>query len=267
MANNEASAFKEQQRYDDDGYGFHPDGILIMKWFPNTEPHKLLDENERQQILNRALQDEYERPGVPYGPHRLLPLRPRSRLEPGVEEWRQLRLRMIDAYVARYSRLSSTPRQLPVNSPSTPRQLRENDETTPPQVLRSNGHSKGDRALGVPELLEQILQYLDPESQYAASLVSRSWCATSLYIVRTRYSSQYPCAPIEYNQTITVDVPGLRPTQEEISAMETDVEPALQNPSRNMVNFFLARALTSSSFAAILYQCCLLSSMGANHHC
>jgi hypothetical protein len=179
MANNEASAFKEQHRYDDDGYGFHPVDILIMKWFPNTEPHKLLDENERQQILNRALQDEYERPGVPYGPHRLLPLRPRSRLELGVEEWRQLRLRMIDACVARYSRLSSTPRQ-----------PRENDETTPPQVLRSNGHSKGDRALGVPELLEQILQYLDPESQYAASLVSRSWRATSLYIVRTRYRSQ-----------------------------------------------------------------------------
>jgi hypothetical protein len=152
MANNEASDFKEHQRYDDDEYGFHPGDILIMKWFPNTEPHKLLDENERQQILNRALQDEYEQPGVPYGPHRLLPLRPRSRLEPGVEEWRQLRLRMIDACVARYSRLSSTPRQ-----------LRENDETTPPQVLRSNGHSKGDRALGVPELLEQILQYRDPK--------------------------------------------------------------------------------------------------------
>jgi hypothetical protein len=188
-----------------------------MKCFPNTEPHKLLDENERQQILNRALQDEFEQPEVPHRPHRLLPLRPRFRLEPGVEEWRQLRLRMIDACVARCSRLSSTPRQ-----------ARDSDATTPRQVPRWTGALKGHRALGLPELLEQILQYLDPESQYAVSLVSRSWRAMSLYIVKTRYHSQYPCAPIEYNQMIAADVTWLRPTQEEISAMETEVEHVLQ---------------------------------------
>ncbi|EDU42797.1 hypothetical protein A1F94_008004 [Pyrenophora tritici-repentis] len=103
MAESERSAQPEQQKYDEEEYGLYPYDVLIMKWLPDTDPlsldkftgsgsiqdsnlprlwSTLLDARRRE--LDASSLDEVSL--TPAKPWPLPPLRPRSQLEPGVEE-------------------------------------------------------------------------------------------------------------------------------------------------------------------------------------
>jgi hypothetical protein len=84
----------------------------------------------------------------------------------------------------------------------------------------------------ISELLDTNLAFLDPESQYTASNVSFYWRDVLVDFLKTtvQYHSHFPCAPIEYGDLVTADVPWLRPTQDETKSMETDIATTLYAP-------------------------------------
>jgi hypothetical protein len=100
MASSKAPSEGEQQRYDEnEKYGLHPDDVLIMYCFPEAQIG-LEDSSDRRRKLDLAQIMTLDLTTGPITSDPLSPRRPRSQLEPGVEEWRQPRLQMIDEQLA-----------------------------------------------------------------------------------------------------------------------------------------------------------------------
>jgi hypothetical protein len=113
MATAKAPTKGEEQRYDDNDEGLHPDDVLIAKWFPECTTLEDLDnEVHRPIMLRTARQAEADlASGVgsvpPQVPWPKPPRRLRSQLEPAVKEWRQPRLHMIKRAVYQIKRTTS----------------------------------------------------------------------------------------------------------------------------------------------------------------
>jgi hypothetical protein len=134
-----------------------------MKWFPDTQLKLDGPDYPYSKVELAKLRDLDG--GEPPTPGSLLPLRrPRSRLESGVEEWRQPRLQTIDEQLAlRNGHQFALATYTHV--------FRTSMSANEVQYHSVNSH----RALRVTELLGAMLRPLDPKSQYKCRNVSRCW--------------------------------------------------------------------------------------------
>ena len=181
-----------------------------MKWQPDTEPHVFLNANEHYDELD--VPQFFETADGPslIGPYPLPPRPPRSQLEPGVEEWRKARLRMINEQLDLWKftaiSRSGTMAAVPVVQ-----------FLVDANAMHSHSNDSH-RALCVPELLEAMLCPLDPESQYRCWNVSRFWRVTITYILGPEFREQPHVSP---SNTLNILLPTIRPCVQEQKSSQT----------------------------------------------
>lgn len=78
------------------------------------------------------------------------------------------------------------------------------------------GHGFPHRALGVKELLEQMLREATPRTLYAVWNVSKGWRDMVSYILQTRFHSPYPCDPVDRGRAISPKLGWMQPSDDEI---------------------------------------------------
>jgi len=144
------------------------------------------------------LQEELKTP-PPRVPWPLPPPSPRDTLEVGVEEWRASTLRIIDERMALFDTPEKQPR--PVASPA----------------LSDFPHGNPHHALGLNELLEMILLYATPKSQFAAWNVSKGWGDMVAHILQNLFRVPYPCGPVGYGDAIPPNLNWLQPSDTELA--------------------------------------------------
>jgi hypothetical protein len=76
------------------------------------------------------------------------------------------------------------------------------------------------RVLTVPELLEMILQYTAPYTQYAAWNVNTTMRCTIKHILGSRYRAAGLQKPVDYGEAIEASPLWLQPSEEEIAEIE-----------------------------------------------
>ncbi|KAI4673402.1 uncharacterized protein J4E84_011127, partial [Alternaria hordeiaustralica] len=130
----------------------------------------------------------------------------------GVEEWRASALRTIDERMALFDSPEKTSR--PATRP---------DVSDP-------AHGLPHRALGVKELLEQILRELMPSTLYVAWNVSKGWRDMVSYILQTRFHSPHPCAPVDHGESIQPGLGWMQPSESEIVEFQDTVDRLYQAP-------------------------------------
>ena len=210
-----------QQRYDNDDDGLHPDDVLITKWFPECTTLELLDRRpERWHMLSDAREAEAD---IKNGTHRVPPQvpwpkpppRPRCELEVGIEEWRRLRLRMMDQLIAQWKAAkNSHPRYTGTRTASVPKQ-----SSQPKPRCTSRAH----RALHIAEIIEMIVGLLDPESMLSVRSVSSALRDTVAFVLGLQYRKKIPCDPISYHQLMPSGLDWMPPTETEISELDLDI--------------------------------------------
>ncbi|KAI4610198.1 hypothetical protein J4E83_008424 [Alternaria metachromatica] len=184
---------------------YHPSEVLLYKWYTAKQ---IASSQNRSALRASAAMREALGEVPPRVPWPLPFRRPREQLEIGVEEWRESSLRIIDQRIALYDPKSSGKR-----SPlATPPAKSENQNGLP------------HRALGIKELLEQILRYATPSAQYAAWNVSKGWRDMVRYILQTQFRIPYPCGPVEYGDAIQPDLNWLQPSDSEIARFQEIVD-------------------------------------------
>ena len=233
ITDNEGST-RTAQSMNDGEYGLHPDDVLIMKWLPDADPLNLDNMTgrwraRRRTMLSWARRQEQEANNsdntllVPPKPWLLPPLRPRIQLESGTEEWRTLRVQMIDAHVEPWiNSLQALPCIMPDTALLSPSNRGDNER----MHLVESHH----RVLRIPELLNTILGYLNPGSQFTARNVCHQWRAALGDMIGYKFRTHKPCGPIEYLQPIASDFPELRPSISEIDNMRNEVTQFLAVP-------------------------------------
>ncbi|KAI4695719.1 hypothetical protein J4E81_006047 [Alternaria sp. BMP 2799] len=203
---------------------YHPSDVLLYKWYTAKQ---IADSPNRSALYASAAMRETSGEVPPRVPWPLPFPRPREQLEIGVEEWRESSLRIIDQRIALYDSKSSGKRSPLAASPAKS----ENQNGLP------------HRALGIKELLEQILRYATPSTQYAAWNVSKGWREMVRYILQTQFRIPYPCGPVEYGDAIQPDLNWLQPSDSEIAKFQEVVDQLLENSYCGLFpdSFFTAR--------------------------
>jgi len=211
-----------QQRYDNDDDGLHPDDVLITKWFPECTTLELLDRRPERYDMHRAARAAEA--DIKNGIHRVPPQvpwpkpppRPRCELEVGIEEWRQPRLRMLDHLIAQWKAVNKNHARYNGIRAAT---VTTSKSSQPKPQCTSKAH----RALHIAEILEMIVDLLDPESMLTLRAVSTTLRATVTVVLGLQYRKNYPCGPIEYYEEIPQDLNWMQPTAAEIAELELNI--------------------------------------------
>jgi hypothetical protein len=229
----------------DDISQYHPHDIQIMKYFPDKNIPAFYENGMAFASLYENSRN-FEKLGIqpPRVPWPLPPPRPRDSLEAGVEEWRTTALDAIDSRLAVYAH---RPAVQPVSDTKSVSSYIQTHEHTP-VVLR---------VLLIPELLEMILQYAAPSTQYTAWNVNTTWRSTIKHILGSRHRSAGSQKPVDYGQVMETSPLWLQPSEEEIAEIEQFAATLSSKTHREATERFFparivqARALSLEASTAI----------------
>jgi len=154
-----------------------------------------------------------------------------DQLEQSIEEWRTSALRTIDARIALYD-----PKPIGQDAPPA-------TSSASPHAHYSGSH----RALDVVEILEHILSYASPRTHFAAWNVSRHWREIVVHTLGTQYRVPYPCAAVEYGDTIPPSLKWLPPSEDGVTRLQNTCN--IRNPyayRRILSDHFLTARFTQA---------------------
>jgi hypothetical protein len=184
----------------------HPYDIQILKYLPERDV-SILSESEYRTLYDESITLEQRATRPTIGPRKVLPTRPYEELELGVEEWRKAALHSIDLCLSSF-----------VNT--TMLVTYKNHQTSPQKLPRCRHDFPAHRALQIFELLDNIIGYVIPASQYSAWHISSVWRRSVEYVLNSHYYVPYPCPPVEFRQHIDPKLECLQPLETQLARNE-----------------------------------------------